>query len=377
MSNPLAPAIQAFLFALFAALTTILQTITGPTYEGLVVPELSPRSLYPPVTGGSGSFLSEASRFSEYLVLHLVDPAIVLVVVAIGLLYLTRSFLGRETARLEGILPRLVVYVVLANIAVPVGGALLDLAGSIYPTIAGFDGGAWQIWANLAGPGAIGFSWDNGALAFIVSFALFSLVLLLAAAIAMRDALIGVLLVLLPAFTLAGTIPALRPLARRAWLLFGEAAFLPCVMVVPLELAVGSPSVLFLLGYLTISLGSPALLSSAGSHLSQLGFPGAGSAIGGGLQRGLGFASLGASSYARPFTDARTATRATGVRGAIGAVGRTPFPLTLPIAAGELLGRGGSHLLRHLRPASPGAPSGGHRLDDPAFRNFRQNRTGR
>ncbi len=363
MTDVVGPIVQAVLFALFAGLTLALQEITGPTYQGLLVPELAPSALFPPFPGGAGSFYARPIAFSEYLLVHVADPAVVLVALALGLLYLARSFLGRELVRLEGALPRAIVYVVLGNLAVPLAGAVLDLAGSIYPTVAGFDGGAWQNWASLAGVGGISFSWDNGALAFIVSFVLFGLVLALAAAVALRDAVVAVLIVLLPVLTIAGGVPFLRPLARRAWLLFAEAAFLPCVLVIPLELAVGSPSVLLLLGYLAVALGSPALLSLAGNQLSQLGYPSAGGALSGGLQRGLGIASLAAGSYLKPLSGAAKGAGAgrqtlSGLSSAVGSATKAPLPAAIPLAVGELLGRGGLHLARHLRHTPPGLPGG-------------------
>ncbi len=360
MVDPTDLLIQSILFAIFAGLTAIIQYVTGPTYAGLLVPELSTSSLYPAFPGGSGSFYAAPIAFSDYLLVNLVDPAIVLVALAIGLLYLSRSFVGRETVRLEGVLPRVVVYTVLANISVPVGGALLDLAGAIYPVIAGWDGGAWQNWTNLAGVGGVAFSWDNGAIAFIVSFVLFSLVLLLAAAVALRDALLAVLLVLLPILTLAGGVPSLRPLATRAWMLFAEAAFLPCVLVIPLELAVGSPSILLLAGYLTLAVASPAFISLAGTSLTQLGMPSASGALGGGIQRGLSLASLGIGSYVRPLGAAGGAGSGAGGRmlgsasSALGTASKASIPGALPLAVGELLGRGASHLVRHLSPSAAG-----------------------
>ena len=382
MSSPLDQVVQAILFAIFSGLTGILQVITGPTYEGILVPELAPGSLYPPFPGGAGSFYARPIAFSNFLLVDLVDPAIVLVAAGLGLLYLARSFLGRENLRLEGALPRLVIYVVLANLSVPVAGAILDLAGSIYPVVSGFDGGAWRSWQNLAGPGAIAFSWDNGALAFIVAFVLFSQVLLIAVAVALRDALLAFLLVVLPILTLAGSLPPLRSLARRAWLLFAEAAFLPCLLVVPLELAVGSPSILLLAAYLTLALGSPVLLSVAGTQLTQLGAPGASGVLTGGIQRGLSIASLGAMSYLRPLGSpvggrtlgGKAASHAAGVASA---AARAPLPVGLPIAFGELLGRGASHLVRHVSSRSGPSLAAGRsildepsELDDPIYRRF-------
>ena len=315
---------------------------------------------------------------------HLVDPAIVVIAVALGLLFLARSFVGRETVRLEGALPRLVVYVVLANVTVPVAGAILDLAGSVYPMIAGFDGGAWQNWTNLTGPGSVGFSWDNGALAFILSFVLFSLVLLLTAAVALRDAILAFLIVVLPALTLVGAIPPLRPLARRAWLLFGEAAFLPCLLVIPLELAVGSASIFLVVAYLTLALASPALISVAGTQLTQLGLPGASGVLAGGVQRGLAVASLAVTSYARPLTELTGSSSAGGkalggASSAVSSASRGSLPATLPLAFGELLGQGAGHLFRHLSPRSApgrrssaigGGPSEASEFDDPIYRRF-------
>jgi hypothetical protein len=385
MSSPLDQVVQAILFALFSGLTGILQFITGPTYQGLLVPELAPASLYPAFPGGASSFYAPSIGFSDFLLVHLVDPAIVLVAIALGLLYLARSFLGREAVRLESALPRLVIYVALANLTVPVAGAILDLAGSIYPMIAGFDGGAWQDWQNLAGPGAIAFSWDNGALAFIVSFVLFSLVLLLVVAVALRDALLAFLIVVLPILTLAGALPPLRPLAKRAWTLFAEAAFLPCLLVIPLELAVGAPSILLLVAYLTLALASPALLSMAGTQLTQLGFPGAAGVLSGGVQRGLSIASLAATSYARPLGElggkgSTGARAASGVSSLASAAGRAPLPLAAPLAFGELLGRGATHLVRHLSPSfgrsgASSSPAGRKteepsEFDDPIYRRF-------
>ncbi|HEV2519764.1 MAG TPA: hypothetical protein VGX00_03975 [Thermoplasmata archaeon] len=371
MSSPLDPIIQSILFSIFSGLTVILQTITGPTYEGLLVPEMAPGALFPPFPGSGGSFFARSIDFSNFLVVHLVDPAIVLIAIGLGLLYLGRSFLGREALRLEGAVPRLVVYVVLANLAVPVAGAVLDLAGSIYPMVAGFDGGAWQSWQNLTGPGALSFSWDNGALAFIVSFVLFSLVLLLAIAVALRDALLAFLIVVLPMLTLAGALPGLRTLTRRAWFLFAEAAFLPCLLVIPLELAVGAPSILLVVSYLTLALASPSLLSVAGTQLGQLGFPSASGVLTQGVQRGLSIASLGATSYARPLSETRGPKASGGALGglssSVGAFGRTALPGAIPLAFGELLGRGAGHLFRHV---AHGRTSVGSRF--PATRMFRE-----
>lgn len=343
-------AIQAFLFGLFAGLTGILAAITGPTYDGLVVPEMQPGALYPSLSGGGASYLTLAVQFSDYLVANLVDPATALVGVALAVTFLARAMLGRSGRSVEPLLGRLVLAVLLANFTLPLSGAILDLAGATYPVLAGWDGGVWQHWVNLAGWGELQFSWDNGALAFIITFALFALVLGLAAAIALRDALLGVLLVLLPVLTLLWPIPTLAPLARRAWLWYGELSFLPCVVVVPLELAVHTPTVLLLLGYLTAAIAAPAFLSVAERNLASLGFTSAGSAVGGALQRGLATASRTTSSYVTP------AARLPGLspegRAAAGSAGRAfagaSFPASLPIAAGEFLGMGTVQLAHHL-----------------------------
>lgn len=345
--------VQAFLFALFAVLTTALWVITGPTYDNLLVPELSAGALYPAIGNGGAGFLSVALGFSNFLLGRLVDPAIGVVGLALGVAYLARSFLGRYAPAMEALLPRLVVGVVLANFSVPVAGGLLAVAGAAYPVVAGFDGGAWSSWANLSGFAGLRFSWDNGVLAFVVSFALFSLVLLLAVAVAVRNALLGVLLVLLPAFAILWPVPALSALARRAWMMFAELAFLPVVLVVPLELAVGSPNVLYLLACLAIALGSPQLISLAGGQLtSALGFASAGSVLSGGVQRGLGVASLALGSYGPPGPSRagrRGVPAPTGATGIARHLARAPFPASIPLMAGEALGRGTSHLFRHVR----------------------------
>ena len=344
--------LQAFLFALFAGLNAILAAITGPAYDHLLVPELQTSSLFPPlVGGGSGSFLGTAASFSGYLLVNLVDPAIALVGLGVALAYLGRAFLGRWATAVEPLLARLVLSVLIANFSLPIAGAILDLAASVFPIIAGYDGGLWEHWVYLAGVGEARFSWDNGVLAFVLSFALFSLVLLLSAAVALRDAMLAVLLVLLPLFTLCWPIPPIASLARRAWLLFAELAFLPCVLVIPLELAVGAPSILLLLGYLTAALSTPALLSVAGSQLQAIGFPSAGGAVTGGMQRGLASASSAGGNWLRPMGG--LVPSGSGAQAAVGAAGRGlsagSFPGTLPLLAADFLGKGTAHLVRHLR----------------------------
>lgn len=364
--------VQAILFFLFAGLTAILTAVIGPTYDQLLVPELAPSALYPTLssgTGGSASYLTAASQFSTYTLANVVDPAIALVGVGVAVLYFSRVFVTRWAQTLDGLLPRLVIAVVVANFTVPIAGAVLDLGGGLYPVLAGWDDGVWEHWVNLAGEGQVVFSWDNGAVAFVLSLVEFVLVFALVLAVGLRDALLGVLLVLLPIFTLLWPFRPLSTLARRAWLLFGELVFLPCVLVIPLELAVGSPSAVLLVGYLACALSSPYLLSLAGTHLSAFGFPGSASTISSGTQRGLSAAPAGATGYAGP---AATAFRNSGpigqaVAGTARAAGSAAAPVAAPLAAAQIVGHGALHLVRHLQGsvdpsrssgASTGKPTG-------------------
>jgi len=331
---------QALLFAIFSALTVLLDAILGPTYEGLLVPALAPAALYPTLgVGGSSGFFGEAAGLSTYVVANLVDPAVPLLAMGIGIVYLARSVVPELAHRAHALLPRVVLAVVLANFSLPVEAAVLGLAGAGYPVLAGYDDGAWQHWSALAGTGFLRFSWDNGVLA---------LVLLLAAAVALRDALLAVLVVLLPLFTLVYPIPALAPLARRGWILFGQLAFLPWVIVVPLELAVGSGSALLLVGFLTVALTAPGLLAIAGSQVTQLGFPPAGAALSSGIQRGL----AGASSSAGAVLPSVGSRAVPSVPAAVGAAVRSataaPFPASLPLFASHLTGHATTRLFQHI-----------------------------
>ena len=345
-----AGAVQGFLFALFGAVTAVLQLVIGPTYDGLLVPELDPGALYPAVLPGSG-FLGPAVGFSGYLVVNLVDAAIPLLVAALGVIYLARAVVPNLAARTQALLPKLLVAVVLSNFSLPVASAVLGLAGVGYPVVAGFDGGAWEHWSNLAGPGFLRYSWDNGALAFVLSLLLFGLVVLLTAAVAVRDALLAVLLVLLPVLTLLYPIPGLSDLTRRGWVLFGQLAFLPWVLVVPLELAVGAGSAPLLVGYLTVALAAPGLLSFAGNSLASSGFPSAGGAINLGLSRNLAFGSSAAGTLVRPGGGRPAATPAAAIGSAVRTATSVPLPLSLPFFAGELVGHAAGRLFRHI----PGA----------------------
>jgi hypothetical protein len=351
--------VRALLFAFFSVFTAIVAAVTGPTYDNLLVPMLQPSALFPPVHPGlesGGDYLSTATQFSAYLVVNAVDPAVGLVAVGVAVLYLVRSFVGRARDSLSGLLPRLVVAVLVANFTVPIATGVLDLAGTLYPVVSGWNGGAWQHWANLAGWGEISFSWDNGAVAFVLSLVQFFAVLALVVAVGVRDALLSVLLVVLPLFTLLWPLRPFSVIPRRAWLLFLELAFLPCVLVVPLQLAVGTTSPVLLVAYLGLALASPYLLSVAGSHLSAFGFPGVSALVSGGVQRGLGTSSAGVASYASGPASAVGGSGAAGraVAATVRVGGSTAFPAAAPLAVGTAVGHAATHLFAHVR--SGGAP---------------------
>lgn len=348
--------IQAILFLLFSGLTAILAAIIGPTYDNLLVPELQTGALFPPISAnhpGPSNFLAPAAHFSTFLLVNVVDPAVTLAALGVALLYFARVYVHRWAVQFEGLLPRLVLAVVGANFTVPIAGGVLSVAGSLYPVVAGWDGGAWQHWAGLAGYGELAYSWDNGALAFVLALVEFLLVFGLTLAVGVRDALLAVLVVLLPVFTLLWPLRPVSTLARRAWLLFVELAFLPCVLVVPLELAVGSPNPVMLVAYLAVAIGSPYLLSVAGTHLVAFGFPSGGSGVQSGVQRGLAAAPGGAVGPFGPAAEAYGRSGAAGraVAGTARAAGRAAAPVAAPLAATELAGHGALHLVRQLRGA--------------------------
>jgi len=346
--------VQAILFALFADLTAVLAGIIGPTYDNLLVPEMSNNALFPSLfspNAGPDNYLAPAAHFSTFLLANVVDPAITLVALGVAVLYFAKVWMNRWATQFDGLVPRLVLAVVAANFTVPIAGGILAVSGSLYPVVAGWDGGAWHQWVHLAGYGEFLYSWDNGALAFVLAVVEFTLVLGLVIIIGVRDALLAVLVVLLPLFTLLWPLRPLSSLARRAWFLFAELAFLPCVLVVPLELAVGSPNPVILVGYLTAALGAPYLLSVAGSHLAGFGFVSGGGVVQAGTQRGLGSVS---SAAAGPFAPVAGAYRASGPIGSTAAgtssvAARAAAPVAAPLVAAELIGQSGLHLVRHLR----------------------------
>ena len=349
--------VQFVLFATFVLLTAALTAAIQPTYNNLLVPELGARQLYPSLAGpanGGPTYLVDAAHYSTYLLANLVDPAIALVAVGLGLVYLSRAVWSRSGLATEGLLPRFLVAIVVANFTVPIAAGLIDLGGITYPTIVGWDGGAWQNWANLAGFAEVGFSAQNGLLAFVLAFVQFSLVFLLAIVVGVRDASLAVLLVVLPIFTLLWPIGPFAGLARRGWLLFIEFVFLPCVLVVPLELAVQSPDPILLVAYLTLALSSPYLISVAGTHLSNLGFPSSGSALSGGVERGLAAAtrttsgaSMGAGRVSAASGGGGSIASALG--GSARAAGGAAIPAAAPILVASALGAGARHLVAHVQ----------------------------
>lgn len=365
--------VRVLLFLLFADLTALIAAVIGPTYDNLLVPALAPGALYPPLYAANPSpsdYLATAARFSNYLITKVVDPLVSVLALGIALLYLARSTLGRWRATFDGLLPRLVLAVVAANFTVPIAGAVLASAGALYPVIAGWDGGAWTHWVNLAGWGELQFSWDNGALAFVLSLAEFLVVFGLLLAVGVRDALVAVLLVVLPLLTLLWPFRPLSTLPRKAWLLFAELAFLPCVLVVPLELAVGSSSPVLLVGFLGAALASPFLLSSAGGHVAALGFPGVAATGGQGAFRGL---AVSPAATVAPLAPAQEGLRRAGgfaraAGGAARAAGTASAPMAAPLVVRELLGHAGIGLARHWgRRSQPRPP----RLDPGRFRGGR------
>ncbi|MGP8074745.1 MAG: hypothetical protein ACLP74_06990, partial [Thermoplasmata archaeon] len=101
--------VQTILFLLFADLTALVAAVVGPTYDNLLVPELSPGTLFPPLGAldpGPGNFLAPAARFSDFLVVSVVDPAVALVAVAVAVLFLARASVARWSAQFDGLLPR-------------------------------------------------------------------------------------------------------------------------------------------------------------------------------------------------------------------------------------------------------------------------------
>lgn len=355
--------IQTILFLLFAGLTALVSAVIGPTYDQLLVPELSPAALYPVLStrvADPSNYLTTATQFSTFTLANVVDPAVALVAVSVAVLYFSRVFVERWARTLDGLLPRLVIAVVAANFTVPIAGAILGLGGGLYPVLAGWDGGAWQHWVNLAGYAQAPFSMSNGALAFVLSLVEFALVFALVLAIGLRDALLAMLIVLLPIFTLLWPIRPLSALARRAWSLFAELVFLPCVLVVPLELAVNSPSPVLLVGYLGCAVASPYLLSLAGTHLTAFGFPASAGAISAGSQRGLSAAPAAATGYIAPAAASARSSGTVGpaLSGTVRAAGTAAAPAAVPLAAAQLVGHAALHLARHFRGAgdSPRPP---------------------
>ncbi len=348
--------IKALLFALFGGLSAVVSLVVEPTYGGLFVPEMAPQAVFS--SWSSPGIFAQAEAFSGYLLVNLVDPLAVLVIVGVGLLYLLRAALPSLARRWPDLAPRLVLGVLLANLAVPLAGAIFTFGSAVYPIFYNYGGGAWQNYYNLVGPAGLNIAWDNGLLALIGEIALLLLTLMLTYLVALRDALIGVLVVLLPLFTLLWPWPFAASLARRAWRLFVEMVFLPCFLIVPLALAVGSHSVVLVLALFGVALGMPALLASAGSGLAgALGAPAPSGLIVGGLSQAPRAPTEAGGSWlqhgARSFRASRSA--GAGTRGGAAARLTAPWPSATMGPASAVVwgvGEGIGALARHLGSAA-------------------------
>lgn len=353
--------VQAILFAIFAAITGAVTSVAGPTYDNLLVPSLAPASIYAPLTGGGGAtggLFAAGTTMSNDLLVNIVDPLAILVFMGVGILYLVRAVIPSRAGKLADLAPRLVVGILLANAVLPVVGLLWDVAGAIYPVVYSYQGGEWQTFTNLVPNSAISFSWDNGVLSFIASLAILVLVLLLTFLVAFRDALIAVLLVLLPPLTLLWPLPPFSGLAKRAWRLFFEMAILPSALVVPLALAVGLPSLLLVLALFAVAVGMPQLISIVGNSLHGLGFPNAGSVVSQGLMGGVRSASGVATTAGRQGAAGLASALPKGVTGAVGgSLGPASVAGGLAWGAGKGLGTLGTKLAQRAggRTASPRA----------------------
>jgi hypothetical protein len=344
--------IKALLFSLFGLLSAAVSMVVEPTYDRIFVPEMAPGTLF--ASWSAPGLFAQAQTFSAYLLVNLVDPLAVLVIVGVGLLYLLRAVFPSLARRWPDLAPRLVLGVLLANLAVPIADLIFTFGSAVYPIFYTYGGGAWQSYYNIVGPAGLDIAWDNGLLALIGELALLVLTLLLAYLVALRDVLVAVLVVLLPLFTLLWPWPFASSLARRAWRLFVEMVFLPCFLVVPLALAVGSQSVVMVLAFFGVALGMPALLASAGSGLAgALGAPAPSGFIAGGLSQAPRAPTEAGGSWLQHGTRSFRATRSAGAGRGPG----TTTALTAPWPSATLgpasavvwgVGEGVGALARHL-----------------------------
>ena len=342
--------VKAVLFALFGALSAAVSLAVEPTYDRLFVPEMSPSALFAPWTGGG--LFGGAVRMSSFLLVNVVDPFAVLVIAGVGVLYLARASLPSLAGRLQDLGPRLLLGILIANLAVPLAQVIFLLGAAVYPVFYAYQGGAWQSYANLVGPAGLSVAWDNGLLALIGALALLGMTLLLAFLVAFRDALLAVLLVLLPIFTLFWPWPFASSLASRGWKLFVEMTFLPCFLVVPLALAVGSQSVLIVLALFGLALGMPSLLSLGGRGLGALGSPSPAGFVAAGLGRGPG---MGVDSVGGVAQHGTRSFRSSFPRGGAGARPTAPWPSAALGPASAVvwgIGEGVGKLAHHLGSAA-------------------------
>ncbi|HEV2428277.1 MAG TPA: hypothetical protein VGV64_00300, partial [Thermoplasmata archaeon] len=79
-------------------------------------------------------------------------------------------------------------------------------------------------------------------------------------------------------------------------------------------------------------------------------------------------------SYVRPLGERPGAKGGSRLPAALAQAARAPFPLSAPLAFGELMGRGARHLVRHIHPPKaepPRAARHAHRRFRPVVRGSR------
>lgn len=292
--NQIVNTVLTLLFAIF----NIFAWVTAQqTYDNLFIPEMKPYNLFPSLLNGNQKNLFSASAsLSNYILINIIDPILIILLLIIGFIYLGKVFLPSWNEKFRELIPRFVIATVVANFTVYISGIILEFGLATYIVLYGYGDKNWQHFGKLY-PLFVTPWGNNSLLEFILKVVVIFTIVTLSMVIAIRTSLIAVLIVLLPIGSIMWIFPQTRQYAKKIWVIFIEMVFLPFFVLIPLILATSindTDTYGFLLttGMLLIAAGMPYFISNYGGSIAHMGMDKVSSFINYGLSTGMSLSSM-------------------------------------------------------------------------------------
>ncbi|MCL4412271.1 MAG: hypothetical protein M1526_02820 [Candidatus Thermoplasmatota archaeon] len=262
---------------------------------------LRPGEAYPNIT--SGTLGSGVQYLYYYTLFQIYDPVLTLILVALGILILLNSSLNLGY-NLKHIWIKILLIIIVSNLAFFLAEDLIFLAGIIYSTLWTYGGSNHNFANGNNILGGLQLGGSAGAdVSFLILVIFIFLMLFLLIYLAFRLAILYTFPIILPIFSIFYLLPQTQELAKRSWDIFIDSVFAPVLMAFPLILStyVKNNSMLTL-GFLALTDAIPILLSKSGS--SKIAGLFLGQSVSTAAQKSMSYAKTG---YRTAMTAATTA----------------------------------------------------------------------